>query len=430
MALKRTKKNIGIIGSGISGLACAYFLADKGYSVTIYEREKGTGGLAGSAQVNGVPIEMFYHHFFSSDTELLAMAKELGVYDKIHFYESSVGMYIDKKLYPFTTPFDLLKFTPLPLIDRIKMGLIALYFTRRTDWHGLEKWTCKEFFDYVRAPKLYEIMWKPLLEMKFGEYADTVPATFLWGRINPRGRSRKGTGEQLGYFDKGYHTFFSALEKAVTKKGFTIKYESVEELLPSDSGCKIRTTKKTYPHDAVIFTGSNVLLTRMCKNLPVSFIKKSSQIQYQAINCMILEMKKSVSPYYWLNAVDKDISFIGCIEHTNLVPKSMYDRHVMYVFNYLQASNPIYTMPEEKVFDLYAKDIKKVFPHFDKKDVIKWQLARNPFATPIYNGKYSEKMPPIQITKTLFLANTSQVYPEDRNVNNGIVLAKKVVKLI
>ena len=81
MALKRIKKNIGIIGSGISGLACAYFLADKGYSVTIYEREKGPGGLAGSAQVNGVPIEMFYHHFFSSDTELLAMAKELGVYD-------------------------------------------------------------------------------------------------------------------------------------------------------------------------------------------------------------------------------------------------------------------------------------------------------------------------------------------------------------
>ena len=108
----------------------------------------------------------------------------------------------------------------------------------------------------------------------------------------------------------------------------------------------------------------------------------------------------------------------------------MYDRHVMYVFNYLQATNPIYTMPEEKVFDLYAKDIKKIFPHFDKKDVIKWQLARNPFATPIYNGKYSEKMPPIQITNSLFLANTSQVYPEDRNVNNGIVLAKKVVKLI
>lgn len=422
-----TSKNIGIIGSGISGLACASFLADKGYAVTIYEREQGTGGLAGSAQVNGVPIEMFYHHFFASDTELLAMAKELGVYNAIHFYDSSVGFYIDKKLYPFTTPLDLLKFTPLPFIDRVKMGLTALYFIKRKSWDGLEKWTCKEFFDYIRAPKLYEIMWKPLLKMKFGEYADTVPATFLWGRINPRGRSRKGSGEQLGYFDNGYHTFFSALEKSVTKKGVHLKYESVEELLPSKTSCTVKTVKSSYQHDAVIFTGSNVLLTKMCKKLPDSFVKKTSQIHYQAINCMILELKKSLSPYYWLNVLDTDISFIGFIEHTNLVPKKMYGRHVVYVFNYLQASNPIYTMKPEDVFDLYTKDIKKIFPQFKKTDVINWQLARNPFATPIYNGKYSKKMPPIRITDTLFLANTSQVYPEDRNVNNGIVLAKKVV---
>jgi protoporphyrinogen oxidase len=426
---KHTKK-IAIIGAGISGLASAYFLADKGYSITIFEREQGSGGLAGSAEVHGTPIEKFYHHFFSSDTELLHLAQEIGVGDQIQFYNSSVGMYVGGRLYPFTTPFDLLKFTPLPFIDRVKMGLLAAYLVKRKDWQGLERWTVKELFDWLRAPKLYEIVWKPLLEMKFGDLADTVPATFLWGRINPRGRSRRGTGEQLGYFNHGYHTFFTALEKAVLSKGVQIRYESVETITSTKNGVMVRTDKKKYQCDDLIFTGSNVLLTKLYTNISPKQVEKLKRIQYQAINCMILELKRSVSPFYWLNALDKDISFIGCIEHTNLVPKEMYGgHHVMYVFNYLRADDPIYTMDPKAVYDLYTNDLHKLFPHFKKSDVISWQLARNPFATPIYNGKYSHKMPPNKIAPHIFLANTSQVYPEDRNVNNGIALARKVVAL-
>lgn len=427
---KNKHKHISVIGAGISGLATAFFLREKGHEVTIFEREKDTGGLAASAEVNGVPIEKFYHHFFASDTELLEMADRIGVKDKVQFYDSSVGMFVNKKLYPFTSPFDLLKFSPIPFIDRVKMGLLAVYMIRRKDWDGLEKWTVKELFDWMRAPKLYEIVWKPLLEMKFGNLADTVPATFLWGRINPRGRSRKGSGEQLGYFDHGYHTFFTALEQKVMDMGVRIRYESVKEFSSTKKEVKLSTSKKSYTFDDLVFTGSNVLFTKLYKDITPEQDSMLKKVKYQAINCMILELKHSISPFYWLNVLDKDVSFIGCIEHTNLVGTQMYERHVMYVFNYLSAEDPIYTMDPQKCFDLYTKDLKKVFPDFKKSDVIKWQLARNPFATPIYNGKYSKRMPPNKIADHIFIANTSQVYPEDRNVNNGITLARKVVSLI
>lgn len=39
-----SKKKINIIGSGASGLACANYLIDKGYNVTVYEKEKEVGG--------------------------------------------------------------------------------------------------------------------------------------------------------------------------------------------------------------------------------------------------------------------------------------------------------------------------------------------------------------------------------------------------
>ncbi len=424
-------KKIAIVGAGITGLACAYYLADAGHAVTIFEREKGTGGLAGSASVQGVPIEKFYHHFFASDTDLLALAEELGVTDSIHFYTSSVGMYIGGKLYPFTTPIDLLKFTPLPFFDRIIMGMLTLYFIKRKGWDGLEKWTVKELFEKLYASRLYDIVWRPLLRMKFGNHADDVPATFLWGRINPRGRSRKGMGEKLGYFDHGYHTFFSALEKAVVAKGVQLRYEGIVSFASTKNGARVITDKKRYLFDDLIFTGSTGVFQKLFKGITEKLMRALSSINYQAINCMILEMSQPVSPFYWLNAVDEDISFIGCIEHTKLVSTKMYNgTHIMYVFNYLSADDSLYTMDPKAVYNLYTRDLKKIFPHFSRKNVIQWQLARNPYATPIYSGKYSQRMPRHKMAPHIYLANTTQVYPEDRNVNNGIVLARKVIKLI
>ncbi len=42
---QKTGKSVGIIGSGPAGLACAYHLANRGHSVTIYEAETRLGGL-------------------------------------------------------------------------------------------------------------------------------------------------------------------------------------------------------------------------------------------------------------------------------------------------------------------------------------------------------------------------------------------------
>ncbi len=42
---KKTGKNVAVIGSGPAGLTTAYFLALKGHSVTVYEKEKKPGGM-------------------------------------------------------------------------------------------------------------------------------------------------------------------------------------------------------------------------------------------------------------------------------------------------------------------------------------------------------------------------------------------------
>ena len=48
---------ISIFGAGIAGLTCALELVEKGFNVTIYEKDNLAGGMAKSRRVNGIPTE-------------------------------------------------------------------------------------------------------------------------------------------------------------------------------------------------------------------------------------------------------------------------------------------------------------------------------------------------------------------------------------
>lgn len=176
--MKKPKK-IAIIGAGITGLVSAYLLSRRGHQVTVFEKNMDIGGLGSSIKINGTFVEKYYHHFFSSDTELIKLISDLKLKNEMKCYPSSVGFYIKQKLFPFTTPLDLLKFPPLSFLDRIKMGLLTLYFTQKSNWKNLEKYTCAEFFNLIKAPQLYETIWKPLLRLKFGSHEPNIPATFI-----------------------------------------------------------------------------------------------------------------------------------------------------------------------------------------------------------------------------------------------------------
>ena len=48
---------ISIFGAGIAGLTCALELVEKGFNITIYEKDNLPGGMAKSKRVNdGIPL--------------------------------------------------------------------------------------------------------------------------------------------------------------------------------------------------------------------------------------------------------------------------------------------------------------------------------------------------------------------------------------
>ena len=68
--MKNKKKNVYILGSGPTGLITAWKLLEKGFNVTIIEKNSNSGGLCRSWNHNGFILDTGPHIFHTPETEL------------------------------------------------------------------------------------------------------------------------------------------------------------------------------------------------------------------------------------------------------------------------------------------------------------------------------------------------------------------------
>jgi len=212
---------IGIVGGGVAGMAAAYRLIEKGHHVSLYEASPFLGGLVRTFDVGGGRLEAFYHHLFSTDTTIVKLIEELGLGDRMAWIDSKVGFYHGGKLYDFITPMDLLKFTAVPLVDRLRMGLMALYLRRQNDGARYESITAEAWIKRYMGKGAYDAVWGPLLRGKFGDAHDQLAMVWLWNKIHLRFASRKGVSqkEQLGYLMGSFGTYIDELERRLRARG-------------------------------------------------------------------------------------------------------------------------------------------------------------------------------------------------------------------
>ena len=122
---------------------------------------------------DGLLIERYYHHLFTSDDHIASLCEELGV--AIDFHPSTVGFFAGGECHPFTSARDLLRFTPLSLPARLRLGLAVLYLQRRHRELGpLAGVTAREWVVRAMGRQSWERLWGPLMRAKFGDRADDI----------------------------------------------------------------------------------------------------------------------------------------------------------------------------------------------------------------------------------------------------------------
>jgi protoporphyrinogen oxidase len=431
---------VGIIGGGYAGLTAAYELQKRGYAVSVLEKFGAWGGQAATLPLLGTRIEYFYHHLFGSDTYILGLMDELGIGDQLRWIESKVGVFYDGQIYDFVTPFDLIQFKPLNLVNRVKLGLMYLYLQRVDDWQRLESITARDWILRHMGQEIYDRFWGALLRGKFGQMADQVSMTWLWGKIKVRGSSRQGATatEKLAYPLGSFETITQALLERLQAGGAELRRN--QEVIglttaPDDSRrvTGVITKREAIPFDAVIATvpGYN-LLAIAPPSLDEAYADLLRSTRYQAALVLLLTSKQSLSRIYWLNIADRDIPFVGVIEHTNYVPPSEYQgRHLIYVSNYLERDDPRFSMTASQLFDLYRPYLQRINPAFHDDWIEKKIVLRAEAGQPVITCDYSRRIPDHRTPlEGLYLANTLQIYPEDRGTNYSVWLGQTISGIV
>src|SRR5512135_2805230 len=114
---------IAVIGGGFAGMETAYELGKKGHQSFLFERMSELGGLAGTFEIEGTRLERGYHHWFMSDTHIVGLMNELGLGDRVMWLPSTVGWFDRGKIWNMIKPMDLVRYSPLPFVDRMRLGL-------------------------------------------------------------------------------------------------------------------------------------------------------------------------------------------------------------------------------------------------------------------------------------------------------------------
>ena len=197
-----------------------------------------------------------------------------------------------------------------------------------------------------------DAVWGPLLDQKYGRRADEVGLVWLWGKIALRTRSRDktGLGERLGYLKGSFGRGVAAVLQRVRERGGDVRTSKpVKIVRRSAGGFDVEFAGGTETFDLVLSTVAIPELLKLAPDLPEETRRQWSAIGYCHALCPILELDRSLSPYYWLNVGDPTMPFGGVIEHTNFIPKETYGgRHVVYISNYVLPDDPRWRLPDER----------------------------------------------------------------------------------
>ena len=427
-------KKIAIIGAGYSGLACAKKLLEKEYTVTIFEEQDEIGGMARCISRNGYIIDKHYRHIFQSDTYMINLLNEMGLNQELQWLDTRMAYYSSEGLYEFGTPLSLLRYKPLNFIQKIKFGLSIINLKFIKNYKDIEKYSVKEWLVKRYGESIYNKVWEPLMNGKFQNEKEKVSMAWLWGKINLRSTNGTMKGEKLGYLMGSWKKLNDRLYSYLIENKCIIKLqEKVEKVYKSENKYIIETDKNKYEEfDEVVSTLPYNIMEEIFNDiLDDNEIEKIKQMKYMSAKTLLINSKKSISPYYWINVGDNSIPLVGIIEHTNMVDKTNYNsENIIYISNYLDKNDEKYKMSAKELVELYLPYLKKINPNIDLNGIISAETFEEECAQPVMKTNYSKDKLDNRLSSGVYIANMSQIYPEDRGMNYAIKLGYDIAELI
>lgn len=440
---------VAIIGAGATGLAAAYDLANAGQDVIVYEAGPEVGGLAAGFRAPGWDwsLEKFYHHWFSTDADVLQLIAELGCSDKVRFYSPVTSLWHESGIYPLDAPVagsatlgrvvNVMRLPGLSLPAKLRFGLVGALLKLYPNGIQLEATTADAWLQKWVGREAHEMIWRPLLIGKFGPLYDQVNMAWMWARAYKR------TAE-LGTYVGGFQAMLEDLQAAVEARGAEVRLSTpVERIEPDPAGGLLVTAggEPALHFDRVLFTASPRLLVRLVSGLPEAYAEQARALKSMGAVVLILSLDRQLMTdgTYWLNLParspdknDNPFPFLALVEHTNYVsPEHFGGERIVYLGDYLPADHEYFRLSEEELAGRFLPSLNKVNPDFSPEWIKRQWLFRVPYAQPVPFVNHSQNIPAIRTPLDgLYFASMSQVYPWDRGTNYAVEMGRRTARMM
>jgi protoporphyrinogen oxidase len=423
-----TAKTVAVIGGGISGLASAHRLARLGHEVVLLEGEPRLGGLGTTFPYRGGNLERFYHCILPDDDALIRLIHDVGMGDELLWRRTGMGFMYQDRVFPLNGPLDLLRFSALSFVDRVRLGTLAIRarlggLDPRLDDVGVADW-----IRGIVGDRAFQILWRPLLEAKIGDAYPAIPALWLSSRMH---REKSTNKEVKGCIRHGYASLIDAIERDLRRLRVDIRLGvRVDGIERSGEGMLLQYAdgeRETF--DAVVATSPLVALRKMTERLDLPAGIRDLDLDYQGVISGVFLLERPLSPYYWMPIVDSGATAQGVIEMSNLVPLERSDGlYVTYLVNYTHRTSDLFAMTDEDLLARYRADLASLFPDAGRRIVDSF-LFRAPFVEPMWTLGYSSRRPaPSVIPGRFYLAGTAQVYPNVNSWNSCCTVVEEMVR--
>jgi protoporphyrinogen oxidase len=346
------------------------------------------------------------------------------------------GTYYANSLFRLSSPLDVLRFRPLPMIGRLRLGLALAAARSVRRWQDLDDKPAAVWLRHVCGEEAYRIVWEPLLRGKFGAHAERISAAWFWSKFRLRGSSRGRDGrEQLVYCRGGFAAVADAMVRRIEAAGGRVITGAQVTGLAISNGriAAVSTADASYPADATILTTPLPIAAQIMSGyVPQSYRDDLARIRFLANRCLVLELDRPLSDLYWINVNDPSFPFVGIIEHTNFADDAAYGRrHLVYLSRYCPSGDPFLSLTDEDALAFALPHLRRMFPAFRPQIILKAHSWQAEHAQPLVEIGYRKLIPSHETPiGGVYLATMAQVYPEDRGTNYAIRDGRKVAVML
>ena len=428
--------SVAVIGADMTGISAALELArHPGVEVTLFEERDHIGGLSDAFSWEEVTWDRFYHVVLSTDSVLIDFLRELGLASELSFAETRSGFFGEGRLASLSSTGDFVRFPFLTLWQKFRLATGILYSAALKDPSRLDRIFVRQWLTSVFGRRVYERIWDPLLRSKLGSAREETSAAFIWATIRRLYGARNGEQkkEQMGHVRGGYKRILERAEELLRERGVEIRTDRrVDSVRTANSHVELTFAEgdpsgSAEDFDKALLTIPSPELMHLLKpTRDEPYFEQYRNVSYLGVVCLLLVVRRSLSPYYVINLLDKELPFTGVIEATNVVdPGELEGNHLVYLPKYAASDDLIFGLSDHEICTSFIGGLKQMFPDLEESDIRHRRVFRELYVQPLQEiGALARRKDHRTSRKGVYVANSAMMKNTTLNNNAAITLGR------